>query len=29
VTYWVTWKKEGDTYRILNAYDHRMSIVGE
>ena len=29
VTYWVSWKKEGDTYRILNAYNHRMTIAGE
>ncbi len=29
VTYWVTWKKEGDTYLILNAYNHRMEIREE
>ena len=26
VTYWVSWKKEEDHYRILNAYSHRMVI---
>ena len=29
VTYWVFWRKEGDTYSILNAYNHRMTIAGE
>ena len=29
VTYWVSWKTEGETYRILNAYNHRMTIAGE
>lgn len=29
MTYWVIWNKEGETYRILNAYCHRMVIEGE
>lgn len=28
-TCWVVWKKEGETYRIQNAYSHRMTIEGE
>ena len=29
ITYWVVYEKEGDVYRILNAYSHRLSIEGE
>ncbi len=29
ITYWVSWKKEGETYRVLSAYSHRMVIEGE
>lgn len=28
-TVWTVWKKDGDTYLILNAYSHRMVIEGE
>jgi len=29
MTYWVMYKKEGEAYRIINAYCHRMTIEGE
>jgi hypothetical protein len=29
VTYWVEYEQDGDAYRILNAYSHRLSIEGE
>lgn len=29
VTYWVEYKKIGDSYKIINIYSHRMDIQGE
>ena len=29
ITYWVEYRREGDAFRILNAYSHRLTIEGE
>jgi hypothetical protein len=29
MTYWVFYRVEGDAYRVINAYCHRLHIEGE